>query len=431
MLRLIIATPWFMALIGCGHQGVRLSVLEERSYLEAKVARVSLELSDMGFFFDISGVGIDIKNQQDMSAMFNQISKDSKRGENSAVPFGPKKKGSRTGNGVSRRLAFYDPNSKTIVFLQGAIDHLTDGYLAHELAHVYQDQQWGFNQIWRPYQDNPSRELFNITQFIIEGHAELVREAYEQTHATDSLTRLSLSTRLGEISEDHCVVCHFKESTANLPYSLGMRFLLENFRNGGWPVVEGFLERLPSSTEQIIHPNKHKRDEPTSLKLPIWKEDPHTRLILNGSLGEAFLLSKLIEMGVDKKLAFEASSGWDGDVAQLYKMKDGTEVLLWRILFDRPQDAVQLVAAVTPVAKKKDDVLRIGRVVDWIISENKDVVKNLRVFLSKNAISFEPDTEDEKSTLRQEIMLRKDLMQLPSAYSLKKIILGPKFQPID
>jgi len=268
--------------------------------------------------------------------------------------------------------------------------------------------------------------LFNITQFIIEGHAELVREAYEQSEAPDSLTELKRAN-LAKISENNCLVCDGIDSTANLPYSLGMRFLLDNFRDGGWELVEGFFETLPSSTEQIIHPNKLKEDEPTPLNLPIWHDDGlRTELILNSSLGEAFLLTKLMDMDIAHEIAFQTASGWDGDIAQLYKTEDGQEVLLWRILFDRIVDAKQLETAVRNKVRP-GELFRLGRVVDWIIGENQELIKKLRIFLSQNAITIEPDLNDEKSTIKQEILIRKDIVSLPAPYSFKKVVLGPKF----
>lgn len=384
----------------------------ERAALLAMVHDVTDHMREMGFPIDVSVVNIDVKSHDDMTATFNRLSDESKQEVKEVTPFGPSKKTERV---ATARLAFYDPNSKTIVFMRGARNYLTPGYLAHELAHVYQDQKWNFNSIWKPYQENPSRELFNITQFVVEGHAELVRQTYEQKFAKDALTEFSLSASLGNITENDCLICDKNHIPANLPYSVGLRFLLQKHRNGGWPLVEKFFEELPSSSEQIIHPNKHRLDEPTALSLPTWTNDEkNPQLSLNGSLGEAFLLTKLLNMGVKSNVALESASGWDGDIAQLYRTDDGKEALVWRLLFDRVIDAKQLETALRPLTKPSE-IFRVGRVVDWIITNNHDLKKELRLFLSKNPTRVESNLSDERTTMEQERSINDDA----------KILLSP------
>ena len=263
MQRLVLSLCLSLSWLSCGNKDSHRSESEEKSYLEIKMSKVSKQLADMGFPIDISKVDISVKESREMAVLFNQITNESKR-ESAALMVPTRNDDAKLVDKGNTRLAYYDPNSKTIVFMYGASELLSDGYLAHELAHVYQDQKWGFSHIWQPYQDNPSEELFNITQFIIEGHAELVREAYEQLYAKDKVSSLKKSANLGNISENDCIVCDFKQSTANLPYSLGMRFLLQNYRSGGWPLVETFFESLPTSTERnsFIPTSSKKMSQP-------------------------------------------------------------------------------------------------------------------------------------------------------------------------
>jgi len=404
MLHLFLSIILFSSLSNCDEAAVADPIRREMAILKNMVQKVSLELTALGFKVDPSYINIDIKDAKSMATVFNKISNDSKREIKLHTPFGPQDSG--FDDGARSRLAFYDPNSKTIVFLKGASKHLSKGYLAHELTHVYQDQKWGFDNIWRPYQQNPSKELFNITQFIIEGHAELVRQGYEQKQSLE--TKKLVSESLGKISENDCLVCDKEQSTANLPYFLGLRFLLQQYRNGGWPLVERFFENLPSSTEQIIHPNKHRIDLPTEISLAAWTDDNKpTELVQNGSLGEAFLLTKLLNLGIKRSTAFESASGWDGDIAQLYKTPDGEDALAWRIIFDRPLDAEQLESALKDVTKP-GEIIRMGRVMDWIISDSEELKDGLRIFLSTNQTELPANIQDEKTTIEQEIAIKND-----------------------
>jgi hypothetical protein len=189
--------------------------------------------------------------------------------------------------------------------------------------------------------------------------------------------------------------------------------------------VEKLFKELPSSSEQIIHPNKNKQDQPTPLSLPQWQDKKNTsKLILESSFGEAFLLSKLLGMNVAREEALKSASGWDGDIAQIYKLSDGAEILVWRILFDRIIDAQQLESAVHTYVKPKE-LFRVGRVVDWIIGEDTELTTKLRIFLNKNSLFVEPNLADERSTAAQEISIKNDAKSLFTPYVQSKIIIGP------
>ncbi len=355
---------------------------DETTSLTALVNNVGAQMGLLGFAVATDKIAVQVKSKAEMMAMFQEISDESRQEVKEYKAFGPSFESEL--NDAGSRLAFYDPNSKTIVLQAGALHKISKGYLAHELAHVYQDQKWGLENIWRFYRAKPSRELFNITQYLIEGHAELARQAYEQKQAINSRTVSGLSLNLGKVFDAECVFCDTNQSTANLPYSVGLRFLLHQYRSGGWDGVENFFNRLPSSSEQIIHPDKLKIDSPKTLKLPEWHdEDQPTQLIVDGTMGEAYLLTKLLSLGVEKSEAFTCASGWDGDIAHIYRTEKGEEVFAWRIIFDRQVDAEQLTETLHKINLSRQN-MRNGRVVDWIMSDNAILEAKVRIFMSKH-----------------------------------------------
>ncbi len=391
------------------------------------VLEVGEDLKGLGFEIDCSDIEIEVRSADAMVALFNQISDEARHDVKYHTPFGPFAKNQRTTfrDGDGSRLAFYDPNSKAIVFKAGSLGMLTKGYLAHELAHAYQDQTWGFDTIWEPYHARPSREAFNVTQFIIEGHAELVRHAYEQNSVPLEDAK-EISVTLGKMSENDCIPCHTKQSLSTLPYVFGMRFLINQYRNGGWPQVESFFTDLPTSTEQIIHENKFAKDHPTNLSLPEWKDEsfkPQT--VLNGSLGEAFLLAKLLTLPISPEQAFSSASGWDGDVAQIYRLPDGREAFVWRLLFDRVFDASQFEDAVKDFGTESS-AFRLGRVVDWIVTEHADIKRSLRLFLGSHPTRFQANRDDELSTTEQEKLIKDDAKFFNSPYFVPKVTIDSK-----
>lgn len=410
--KLLVSGLLAIILSGCGN-GDPLS--KETKKITEMIKTVSVELLDLGFAIDLDEIEIKVLKAEDMASMFNNLTDQSQ--QNFAL--GP----AVFDDGINSRLAFYDPNSKTIVFRQGALDSISKGYVAHELAHVYQDQTWSFDDIWQGYRDDPSKEMFNITQFMVEGYAEVVRQAYEQKNSEKAGV---LSANLGRMLENDCLVCEPGAGAGDLPYTMGLRFLAHQYQQGGWPLVDEFMTKLPSSSEQIMHPDKYKRDTPSTVNMPVWPEREH-ELVLDGSMGEAALLGKLLEFSVPKDVALEAASGWEGDNAQMYRQSDGQEIFIWRIVFDRITDATQLEDALKTYARSHD-VLRVGQVVDWILTGNSTLKKQARIFLSKNLMTIKTDEDDENSTNEQEISLKNDANYFYNPYLIPKIIIGPKAQ---
>lgn len=401
---------WFliaiMALFSCERNSKVIN--KEKLELLSLIRSVALELDNIGFSINTDDIKVEVLSKEDMVMLFNSMNniatQEVKASHNTLknrfLAYGDNE------NHHDARLAFYDPNSKTIFFLANV--NLKKGYLAHELAHAYQDQHFDFANIWQSYHDHPSKELFNITQYMIEGYAELVRQTYEQYYAPNKYESDKLSLKLGQLAEDECVECFILKSSVNLPYSLGLRFLVYQLNQGGWPLVDKLLVNLPSSTEQIIHPHKFLLDEPSDVKLPRFYDlNTPTEIKLDGKLGEGFLLSKLLSMSIPIKEAFNSASGFDGDHAQLLSTKDGHEIFIWRIVFDREIDAQQLEASLSKI-NKSYSLMRNGRVIDWIITDDYKLHHKLHAFLAENRLLLPKDKEDQESTTKQEINMKNE-----------------------
>jgi len=412
----LLLTMHLMLLMSC-QSGNGDALSDELNSLLGLINEVSAELNNLGFAIQPELVGIEVKDATHLASMFNNIS-DLARPEvedslkNHYVPAG-------------ERLAFYDPNSQSIIFQKGALSRMPKGYLAHELAHAYQDQKWGFKKIWQKYKNNPSRELYNIINYVIEGHAELARHAYEQDQARDKRTSLKLALDLGKVAENDCVVCSPQESAANLPYSLGLRFILREYQKGGWSRAESYFTNLPISSEQILHPDEAINIKPVQIDLPEWKDRSlPAKLVHEGPMGEASLLAKLLMLAIPRQDAFLTSSGWHTDTSQIYRTNKGQEALVWRIAFDRELDAAQMEYALGRL-NLLDQVTRIGRIVDWIITEDKILANKLRIFMSKHQNTLKPNSAAESRTHNLELRVKHDALGFFGPYQVTKIHVGP------
>lgn len=399
MLRVFIVCLAQLFLVGC-EETKPGSYQTEELLLKALVYEIGVEMGKAGFLVNTKEVKVRVESKPRMKEIFNNLSEISRTEIKNEHLVSESTKALEKDD--SARLAFYDANSKTIIFAGGSVGEISPAYIAHELAHVYQDQKWGLENIWQPYQKEPSREMFNITQYMVEGHAEMAKEAYEQMKAKDLVELSDLTVNLGRVFDSECVLCDDTEAAQSLPYSLGLRFLLHQYKKGGWAAAEKFIEVLPSSSEQIIHPAKLKDDLPRKVSLPFWEDKNHPgSLSLNGVMGQAFLLEKLLKLGLPKSEAFTSSSGWDGDIAHFYLFEDGSEAMVWRIIFDRDEDAQQLENSLRKVKLSKE-VMRVGRTIDWISTKNSLIEAKLRIFLSKNPILLPEIQLDEVSTKKVE-----------------------------
>jgi hypothetical protein len=136
----------------------------------------------------------------------------------------------------------------------------------------------------------------------------------------------------------------------NFPYEQGYEFVLYLYERGGWNSINRAYKNLPSSTEQIIHPEKFIAGE-----RPITVKDP----AFDQTLGEGWIQTTSDSLGewetylilgygaeptaqLDDKTAKEAARGWGGDHYQVYHNLDtGGTVLTAHWIWDAQSAATR------------------------------------------------------------------------------------------
>jgi hypothetical protein len=108
--------------------------------------------------------------------------------------------------------------------------------------------------------------------------------------------------------------------------------------------VNESLERLPSTTEQILHPEAYPRDRPVAVDVP-----DYGPVLGEGwadldvmEVGEAWL-SAMLALRLDQGAA-EAAAGWDGSIYRAWSHEDRTAVVL-ASAWDSEGDAAEFAAA--------------------------------------------------------------------------------------
>ena len=266
-------------------------------------------------------------------------------------------------------VGYYDPASKALFVITGANPVELRPILVHELVHALQDQHANLDSLIARERGNDRQ---TAAQSAIEGHATMVMVAYmaeEQAKAPvniQNLPDISESIRPAMEAQNSQFPVFQKaprvlRETLIFPYVNGASFVqklwLRPLRTGfGDQFPAPLAERLPASTEQVMHPDAKflvERDEPTDLRLlpagPSIREDGlgelETSLFLSEHLGAA---------------GAAVAQGWDGDRYRLVQTDQGP-VLAWFSVWDDAASADRFANAYRQIALRRGRAARVER----------------------------------------------------------------------
>jgi hypothetical protein len=139
--------------------------------------------------------------------------------------------------------------------------------------------------------------------------------------------------------------------TSLFPYQAGAAFVSGILAGGGYDAVNAAFDRLPESTEQVLHPDKYDAAEaPIAVEVPAdlastfgagWSLDAQD------TIGELQLRIWLREGGVKGDVARVAAEGWGGDRAALLSVDGTDDVVVLVTAWDTTADAAEFRSAAT------------------------------------------------------------------------------------
>ncbi len=205
--------------------------------------------------------------------------------------------------------AFYDPRKQELFLLGDAVPAgpaLTEFILAHELTHALEDQVFGL-----PMSSASSDDRVLAESALVEGSATALMTEYAATHLNPG----DLLSESGAIQNESGDLPSIVLAQVTFAYVGGQQFVdaLREAAGGGWDLVDFAYEaRLPTTTEQILHPEKYLEDE-GALAVPEppspgpgWKEAD------SGAVGE-FITREILRQDATEVGADAAAAGWGGD----------------------------------------------------------------------------------------------------------------------
>lgn len=260
---------------------------------------------------------------------------------------------------------FYEPKTKEFYLAAWLPVSEQKRVIAHELVHALQDQHFNLRRFERWPKGDSDAEL--AAHALVEGEATLVMIQYdfEQQGLKLDLSKIASLTD-GMIEQDSdsdaknypvlAAAPKVLKENLQFPYLYGAGFVGAVLKSRSWNGLDMSYVTLPSSTEQIMHPERFlDRDDPVKIEMPDlggalgadWKKADGD---VNGEFGYLVALAEFIP----KRTAKTAAAGWGGDRYVLYENKvSGALLLVQFTTWDTESDAKEFLDAYTERTSKR------------------------------------------------------------------------------
>jgi len=285
----------------------------------------------------------------------------------------------------SQVAGFYRPKEKTlyVVSRSGSITGADKITFAHEYTHALQDAT--FPTVF------PAQE-----QLLDQTDEALAHAAIFEGDATILMSLWAIPNLTPQEIGDVQTAGSDPEATAILnatpailrenllfPYTAGLSFLTPVRSSAGWKGVDALYDRLPASTEQVIHPDKYQSGEapivvtiPTSLAKDLGKGWSVT---LQDTMGEAQLRTWLAASGVPVAAANDAAAGWGGDRLAVLEGPGDTWAVVMRTDWDTAGDASAFASAASTALAKAGGPAKVvagdGDMTQWVVIGSDDATR--------------------------------------------------------
>ncbi|MGB8329686.1 MAG: hypothetical protein WCE62_06120 [Polyangiales bacterium] len=267
-------------------------------------------------------------------------------------------------------IGYYDPETGRLVIREDVMTGLAGAFgpeqaqearlvLVHELVHALQDQRLGLGE---SYEKERTTDADNAFRALVEGDATLAMLAHALRQqgiplsaATAGIQQMGAYLDLnslvrGEKLDDAPAIVRV---TLVAPYLRGLQFVAAVQGRGGWPAVNNAHRKPPTTSEQVLHPEKFfDREVGETIEIPD-DEDllaAGFKRIEEDTLGELELsvyLGQTRASGTDEA----AAAGWAGDRLAVYVRGEEAAVIWWTT-WDTDDDALEAFRAAQSVSPK-------------------------------------------------------------------------------
>jgi hypothetical protein len=274
--------------------------------------------------------------------------------------------------------------------LPGVNERIT---FAHEYDHALQDQNTSVFTDQDGILDQTDRIL--ARQAIYEGDASLLMTLWGAANfdLSDLVALLALSSDPETLALLDRMPAILRE-TLVYPYTTGLTYVQAAQLQGGWQAVDDFYDRMPESTEQILHPEAYQANErPVSVDLPDDLADQlgaGWSVPLEDTFGEFQLGIWLREAGVDAAAEATATAGWGGDRLAVVEGPSGAWGVVLETTWDGAADASEFLDAAQGAVDGLSHPARIsapaGQAVTILIASDEPTLLDLDVIFGATGV---------------------------------------------
>lgn len=262
---------------------------------------------------------------------------------------------------TEQAAAFYEHRRKRMVFVEGAPAGMDQMVLVHELGHALADQHFKLGRFLDSDSTTDDAALARLAT--VEGQAMyLMMELPMRRSGTSLADRKGaleiLAGATSSMAEGMFPVFDksplYLRETLLFPYKEGVLFQQAVVERLGKDAFAEVLRRPPSSTQQIIHPEKYlDRIEPAAVRLPELSAAAGYKQIIEGTLGEVDFRVLIQQFG-NLEDARRIAALWRGGRFDLQeRKKDGGLLLRLASEWESPQAARDFARAYRKVLAGK------------------------------------------------------------------------------
>lgn len=206
-----------------------------------------------------------------------------------------------------------------------------------------------------------TQQACEVNTALVKGEAAVIASEWAKANLTaEELTKVENATKKLFFIYPVPSASTLMEEIRLFPYEAGFNFATAIYESGGIETLNQLYQSPPTTTEQILHPEKYLEGEEAvevintdiSSSLPSGYQE-----IYSGSLGE-WKTYLLLTYGVNTNTrimaedAADAAAGWGGDHFQIYSNESASQIMVGGWVFDTLLDTEQFYQRIENFAFK-------------------------------------------------------------------------------
>jgi len=239
--------------------------------------------------------------------------------------------------------AFYDQHQhKLFMFEDASLENAQNRViLSHELTHALQDQYFDLLHLPLEIKDNDDRAV--AASALVEGEATIVMSEYMMKNLSLRALKDNVTASFSQNMDQLQKAPRYLREELVFPYLRGQEFCAALIERGGYDAISQAFAHPPTSTAQILHPQKYlaePREEPVAIQWPDLALDgqkPQT----DNALGELGIRIQLSEAG-EGQASEQIAAGWRGDRYLTFRNGDA---LVWKSVWSSEDAAAKFFEA--------------------------------------------------------------------------------------